>query len=97
MTSTSSSGDACLSISDLTPRCKKWQIYGRVTSKSDVREYNNGTGCLFSFVIHDKKVRRRKNSNPFQLMNKLLYVSVCVYVSVSVYMYMCICREVQSV
>lgn len=45
-----------IGIGELTPYIGKWNIKGRVTSKSGIREYSNakGAGKLFSFSIADK-------------------------------------------
>lgn len=45
-----------IGIGELTPYIGKWNIKGRITSKSALREYSNakGAGKLFSFVIADK-------------------------------------------
>lgn len=45
-----------IGINELTPYIGRWVVKGRVTSKSQIREYNNakGGGKVFSFTLADK-------------------------------------------
>jgi replication factor A1 len=45
-----------LPIEGLSPYINDWVIKGRVTKKTQIREWNNarGSGCLFSITIMDK-------------------------------------------
>lgn len=45
-----------LPIEGLSPYINDWIIKGRVTKKTQIREWNNarGSGCLFSITIMDK-------------------------------------------
>lgn len=49
-------GGRYMAIQALTPYMNKWTIKGRITQKSDMREWNNarGSGKLFSFTIADE-------------------------------------------
>lgn len=49
-------GHTIITIAELTPYIGKWVVKGRVTTKSQIREYNNakGGGKLFNFTITDK-------------------------------------------
>ena len=44
-------------IKDLNPYQTRWTIKGRVTTKKEIRQFNNqrGSGQLFSFEILDSK------------------------------------------